>query len=345
MPVRNQNWYDLQAGRRYPLDDRSTGLDDSGEFIRDSILVDCHIRFPETLGATAFVQAITVSPTLVTVLIGVTDGTDTTTIAAISQPKPITTSKNYEVTPLVAGVAGWVAFGAGVEEPFSGRYATPAQSLLLSRCARAYRALPIPTIGKKNLDTALSGIVNFAAVAPIVIEQKKLVIQDRLVNVLEFSLSNTFTSIAGNPLQYFLSDCGVRPESGTCPKPPIETINNVTPDCSGNINILAEGVTIYQFENCGGIGVDLPIGLTDVCEKPRYAPPRRPQDLCVISSSSSSSAPSSSSSSASAQPIPPETPATLPVCETFNADLASILTVRRGRFVSRTAPAPDTCQD
>jgi len=50
MAIRNQNWYNLQSTRRYPLDDISTGVDDAGAFIREDIIVDCHIRFPNTLG-------------------------------------------------------------------------------------------------------------------------------------------------------------------------------------------------------------------------------------------------------------------------------------------------------
>lgn len=344
MPVRNQNWYDLQAGRRYPLDDRSTGLDDAGSVIRESILVDCHLKFPDNLGDIAFIQAITVSPTLVTVLIGVANGANITTIAAISKAKPVTTNQNYEITPLVPGVAGWVAFGVGIAEPFAGKYSTPTQSLILSRCARAYRALPIQTIGKINLNTALSGVVNLEAAEPITVTAKQLTVQNKLVNALEFSLAKTFADNSGNPLQYFLSDCGVRPESGTCPKTPIETINDIRPDCRGNINIVTEGLSVYQFENCGGIGLDLGLGLTEACDKPRYKQPRQPEDDCPSSSSSSaisSSSPSSSSSSSSAA----ETPATLPVCETFAGNLNNILTVRKGRFISKTAPAPDTCQE
>jgi hypothetical protein len=344
MPVRNQNWYDLQAGRRYPLDDRTSGTDDAGNLINDSILLDCHIRFPETLGTDAFVQAITVSPTLVSVLIGAAADTVITTIAAISLPKPITTNKNYAITPLVGGVAGWVVFGAGVGEPFAARYSRPEQSRILPRCARPYTPLPIQTIGKINLSSALSGVVNIEVVAPIVVAQKTLTINSQPANVLEFSLAQTFDSTADNPLSYFLSPCGQRPESGTCPKQPIETINDITPDCDGNINIITDGMGLYQFENCGGLGIDLPIGLVDACNKPRYEQPRQPADLCEISSSSSAYVASSSSSSSSSSHTPILDPLVPPFFDTFSGSLAELLTVRRGRFISKTAPAPDVSQ-
>jgi len=340
MPVRNQNWYDLQAGRRYPLDDRSSGLDNAGNLIRDSILLDCHIKFPQSLGDEAYVQAITVSPTLVSMLIGVADGVNTTTVAAISLPKPITTNKNYPITPIAAGVAGWVVFGAGIDSPFVARYDQPEQSRILPRCARAYAKLPVQTIRKIGLSTALSGVVNIEVIAPITVEQKKLTINGKLVNALEFSLAQTFASTSDNPLEYFLSPCGQRPESGTCPAPPIETINDIDPDCDGNINIITEGMSLYKFENCGGLGIDLPIGLIDACNKPRYKPPRKPADTCEPSSSSSASATFSSSSSSSYTSATSSTPLVPPFFDTFSGNLTELLTVRHGRFISKTAPAP-----
>lgn len=340
MPVRNQNWYDLQAGRRYPLDDRSSGTDNAGNLIRDSILLDCHIKFPQALGSEAYVQAITVSPTLVSVLIGVTDSVNTTTVAAISLPKPITTNTNYAITPITAGVAGWVVFGYGIDSPFVARYDQPAQSRILPRCARPYATLPVKTIRKIGLSSALSGVVNIEVMEPIKVEQKRLTINGTLVNALEFALAKTFASTSDNPLEYFLSPCGQRPESGTCPAQPIETINDIGPDCDGNINIIVEGMSVYKFENCGGLGIDLAIGLVEACDRPPYEPQRKPVDICEPSSSSSASSNSSSSSSSSSMSSTSAEPLVPPFFDTFSGNLTNLLTVRHGRFISKTAPAP-----
>jgi hypothetical protein len=373
MPVRNQNWYDLQAGRRYPLDDSSTGLDDAGAFIDDSILVDCHIRFPNNLGVVAFVQAITVSNTLVTVLIGTADAAHTQnsirTIAAINIAKPVQLNKNYPVTALANGVAGWLVFGNGIKTDFTARYATPAQTLILPRCARAYRPLPIPTMGKLNLDTALSGIVDLEAIAPVVAERKTMFVGGKAVDAIEFRLDGNLTNVDYNPYEYFLGECGSRPESGTCPKPPIETINGVSPDCNGNITITGEGISVYPFIPEGGIGLDIPLGLDDVCDKRRYDPPRQGSDICISSSSSRSSSSStaitgSSSRSSSSTATPTvsssssiaDTPspsvsssssssshASLPFCQPFTGNLSAILTTVSGRFTARTQQAPEKC--
>lgn len=350
MPVRNQNWYDLQAGRRYPLDDRSTGIADDGSLIDDSLLVDCHIRFPSTLGAVGFVQAITVSGTLVTVLIGVADAEHTPasvkTIAAVSVPKPAQLNKNYAITPLIPGVAGWLVFGAGIANEFTGRYATPEQSMLLPRCARAYQPLPIPTIGKLNLATALDDVVRLEAVPPLAARRTTLTINDKTVQAIEFRLDGNLTNVTYNPLEYFLGECGQRPESGTCPKQPIETINGIAPDCNGNINITSTDFIVYPFTGGGGLGLDFPLGLPDVCDKTRYKPPREGVDKCEPSSSSSSSSTSASSgSSAVTETSSGSTIAYtgLPFCLPLAANFAVGLRSVSGRFAAKARVAPSKC--
>ena len=171
MPIRNQNWYNLQSTRRYPLDDKSTGDDDSGNPIRDDIIVDCHIRYPAALGEYLFVQAINITPNLITILFGLApslEATSAPTVATITIDKPAERNVNYSITPFMPGISGWVAFGPGIETNFTGRYSTPMQTFIGQRNARPYRELPIPTIGKAGLSAALQGIVNLVAEEPIV---------------------------------------------------------------------------------------------------------------------------------------------------------------------------------
>jgi len=299
MPVRNQNWYNLQASRRYPLDDKSTGVDDAGAFIREDIIVDCHIRFPETLGQYLYVQGITVSPNLVTVVFGAADSlTDTnnnTTIAAVSISKPVATNVNYAIEALHEGVSGWVVFGAGVSTDFSGRYSTPEQTYIGLRNARPYRPLPVPTIGKIDLRTSLSGLVRMTAAPPVTatyIDETLLPSDQRLPKydpqtqttnyepIRAILFATEAPSIVFNPLTYFLGPCGQRPESGTCPKTPIERINGVQPDCvNGNINItVGSGLSVRTFAECGGADITTPRSLEESCARPPKTD--RPTDKC-----------------------------------------------------------------
>lgn len=289
MSVRNQNWYDLQSSRQYPLDDRATGVDDAGAVLPNNILLDCNIKYPEQYGNFAFVQSVTISAGLVTVLIGATTAINSsaaTTIAAVSVIKPAQLSKNYPVQAMVPGVAGWCVFGEGIAENFIGRYATPQQTLIAPRNAHAYSSLPIQTIKKKGTQNSLSGLVTINTAAPLVAEVQTIEIDGVERVALVFGLAANTTDIAYNPLQYFLGACSERPESGTCPLPPIETINGITPDCAGNIEldvVVGSGLTIYEFTNCGGLGLDLDIDLPGICGPRKYDPPREPNDNCESS--------------------------------------------------------------
>ncbi len=283
MAIRNQNWYNLQSTRRYPLDDISTGVDDAGSFIREDILVDCHIRFPAPLGTYLYVQGMTVSAGIVTVLFGVVENvTDAAgpTICAVSVPQRVEPYINYAITPLAPGVSGWVVFGPGVDTPFAGRYSSASQTLVQPRNARPYSPLPIPTLGKLNLGTALQGVVNILGTSPVTAKYETIEYDSIEYPAIVFRLDSALITGDYNPLSTFLGPCAQRPESGTCPKTPIETINGVAPDCDGNINIVFDGFNAVNFENCGGADIVTDVGLASVCDANKPKPPQEFNDLC-----------------------------------------------------------------
>lgn len=63
--VRGHNWYNLNSTRRYPLDDAVTGETDDGRDTPDDILVDCHIRFPRTVGEYIYISSMVTSERLI----------------------------------------------------------------------------------------------------------------------------------------------------------------------------------------------------------------------------------------------------------------------------------------
>jgi hypothetical protein len=365
MAIRNQNWYDLQASRRYPLDERSTGVDDAGKPIHDDILVDCHIRFPSNLGQYLFVQGITVAPSLVTVVFGAaSDLNDAApvTIAAVSLPRTTAQSVNHAITPLADGVAGWIALGPGLDEEFTGRYSAPIQTLVSPRCARPYRPLPVPSLGKLNLATSLQGIITLSAQAPVTAtyipatDAQALTVDGAPINAILFRLEGELQGF--NPLKEFLGPCGQRPESGTCPKPPIATINGVSPDCAGNINLVFDGFDTAVFEGCGGVDVISDTGLSEACAANDGRRRRTPQDNCVPGTESIDDGtwydptdqlpgPPTPPDVIESESLPDDSVlaecALTPVCADFEAADASAFTVREGLFVFESASAPETC--
>ena len=281
MPVRNQNWYNLQSTRRYPLDDKTTGEDDSGIAIRDDIIVDCHIRYPANVGQYLFVQGINVTPSLVTVIIGAANSltdTECPTVAAVTVEKPAARYVNEPLTSFVPGLSGWITFGPGIDTDFVGRYSTPMQTFIGFRNARPYTPLPIPSIGKDTVADFLQGVVNIVAESPVTAtyhaeyalpKYDPITDSTNSLPVRAIVFSTDAPTAQFNPQTFFLAPCSQRPESGNCNKPPLERINGVEPNCeTGNINIVfGGGLTGLPFEECGGIDILTDLGLTLACAR------------------------------------------------------------------------------
>lgn len=162
MPIRNHNWLNAQATRRYPLDDNSTGTGDDGTRLKDDILVDLHLRWPSIAGQFAFLGGLTVTDNIITAVILAADDVETaesfTPLAAITVEQPVNRHQFYNFEPLYPGTGGFVAFG-DVAENFSIRFSTPRQGLLAPKVARPYDELPIPTMRKFGRADGLVGLV------------------------------------------------------------------------------------------------------------------------------------------------------------------------------------------
>lgn len=283
MSIRNLNWYNLQATRQYPLDAACTNESDDGQNLSSDILVDCHLKFDSRHGKYAYIQAVTVSENIVTVIIGASEsiGASGKSIAALSVTKPASINVNYLVSGLVDGVAGWLVFGAGVDGPSTSlKFSSPRQSLLSARCAQPYDRLPITSIQKLNVTPALQNVVRIEVESPIKLEYKKEVSGSLTKQLLVFSLDSADSSLSYNPMSFFLGGCAQRPESNTCGKTPIATINGVAPDCFGNIKINFGNLTAKKFADCGGIDITADdYGFKKACE----GAPKLPlfySDLC-----------------------------------------------------------------
>lgn len=371
MAILNQNWYNLQSTRSHPLDETSTGADDAGALIQNDILVDCNLRFPSTLGTHMYVQALTVSPGIVTIVLGVSAALDEagTTVAVLSVPKPARSYVNLPVQSLVPGVSGWLVLGPGLDTPFTGRYSTPTQSLLAPRCARMYAALPVQTLGKLGLGTSLTGLVTIKAETPIradyvaelgpVVDGHSGELVATAKQAIVFALDQTIATSAFNPLQEFLGPCGQRPESGTCPKEPIESINGLSPDCAGNIELVFDGFTTREItgcnpddsEQCCGLDVLTDAGLSQTCSANLPDPQREFVDACCTPQPGQSP-----DAYCWADPTPPidifvDEPvdfnyscASLPLCVDFSSCGASpsMLTMS-GAFSAEQTVAPPLC--
>lgn len=295
MGIRNQNWYNLQSTRRYPLDEVSTGYDDAGQLIRDDILVDCHILFPQTLGACLYVQGITVSAGIVSVVFGVTSiagALSGEAVAYVSVPQPVRPNINYDIVGLKPGVNGWVTFGNGVDVPFSGRYSTSVQTAVLPRCARAYKPLPVTSLAKQGVADVLDGLIKITGQSPVTATKETITVNNVEYPALVLRLNKQENVDGFNPFSAYLGPCAQRPESGTCGKPGITSINGIEPDCHGNINIAVTGFNEsnsdetapdYElFTDCGGMEIISDENLQDLCTAAKADPPNTFIDKCCV---------------------------------------------------------------
>lgn len=277
-----EHWYNLNEHRAYPCHDLATLVADNGERLPDNIIVDANIWVPEAAGRWVFISSVTVTDHLVSVtFLGSTQDpfsaeytppTAFTPIASLSVVRPVL-YRNYDLTAQYPGVAGWVTFGSGaVSYKCALRFSDPAATRLCGRASRSYNKLPIEAI-KKEVGYELTGIVRLRGSGDIWVRSGKRVINGVEQDVILVGLD---TRKGQDILQKYLGPCDGRPESRTCGRPPIMYINNVPPDCDGNININFSGILgssspsadLCESTTHHGIVLETRgFGVSDICRK------------------------------------------------------------------------------
>lgn len=296
--MNNKHWHEINSAIGYPLADTATEIADNGDRLPPNILVDLNLRYPSALGGYPFVGAVTVTGKLVTVVIEVANsllpdyGLQPLAVfnGLLSDVEP---GRQYALTPSQLGVAGWLAFGEGINEfgqndvpLLSLRFGTPQQSLLCLKAARQYREMPVKGLGSYTAAKTMTGIVDVVAESPLeaVRESRTIagvtrdVIVLRLIRQEEgtgFDTSAQEQALAqlvsrSDILQQFAGPCGKRPESRTCGNPePIEFINSVAPDCDGVLTLDFRGCAyVEHIEDPCTILVQCNYGISQVCPRP-----------------------------------------------------------------------------
>lgn len=345
MAIRNQSWYNLNSSRDYPLDETASALSNEEERLPSDIIVDIRIRWPDLVGTYAFLGSVAVTPGVVTATVLASldlsnSSSSYTPIAVISVPlDALQPGKQYALESMYPGAFGYIVFGSGTSEVWSGNFSSPSQSLLTPRSARPYTSLPVPSLGRLYDETPLTGVINLAADSPIEIVAAEREIGGISRDVIVIRLTEETATIldadAQSSFETFAGKCGKRPESKNCSNPvPIETINAVGPDCDGIICIEFKGCAVIgkNTDDCA-IVVDCGIGLSDTC-----APPALPDMEGILPSEKRPSMP----------PVPPDpepvvppeesitegivTSITLPYCDSFGDLVADYFSVTSGTW-------------
>lgn len=282
----NQAFYDLALNNEYPFDDSSSLIDSSGRRLPEGLLCDLSCVIDSTIANRIFCSAVTKSGNFCSIVFSA-DNEAQTALGFISFD--LTRQDVYflegispqrRLTALVPGFSGSIVVGEQWSQIPDGvwRFATADDSLVAARCCFPVRLPSRQTIVTNSGSRALAGVVDISPEGDLIatVATRRLAGQDR--QAIVFSLrpdSNLLARYAG-PNQ-------ARPESRSCGDPqPVETINNVAPDCCGRIYIELRGCAQpIPISNFCGVVLDCPLTLSEICPTPvRYDEQDNP-DTCL----------------------------------------------------------------
>lgn len=317
-----RGWLPTNEQRNYPVHENCSCLADGGTRLPDDILTDAHILVPAAAGRVVLVSSVAVTARLATVTFVAADrypagfeaggvgGTPVLTpLATVHVQRPVKPYVSYNIDALYPGAKGWVTFGTGVEkhDDLNLFFSTFGSALLVDRCVRITRTVPVQLVGKYGLAARLQGLVRLTGSSTVETYKDTREVNgvdtDVAVIALKVPSGDTNTDV----MHRYAGSCYKRPAEGTCTAPALKTINGVAPDREGNINIVFTGANEIVGDAGDGLVLDYPLGLTDVCPGKDYAP-YDPDDPCEPSTSSepSSSTPSESSQSDTSSYVPDE---------------------------------------
>jgi hypothetical protein len=278
--------------RRYPINDRASVTSVDGQTLPDGVLADVHLYVPESLASRVVVSSVSVTPHLIGVTFAAA-GSSFVPLASVTVPRETPAYKNVQVQPMAAGVAGWVAFGPATSLLGSWRFDTseingfyPAE--LLPRCVTAYGPTGVTSIQQKDRSERLTGRVAVISGQPdqLVIERATVAVEGHgNVRALVFRLNE---ELGGSDIfSRFLGPCDKSPDAGTCRKPPIFSINDVTPDEDGVLQIQfreipSENLGSLLAVNVGSEAVylDFGMGQGQICAFKNETDPREGFTSC-----------------------------------------------------------------
>jgi len=257
-------WMERNARRSFPLEEAATKLSDAGERLPDDVLVSARLAVAAAGGSRICLAGLSLQPAAVSAVFVVTDAAMTATSAsplcAVTVSRPVVPFKPYPVKAFIPGVGGWLSFGRGVNERRGQwRFSDPAAAPLIPSQGSILRSLPIPAVTQPYTSGRLTGLVTLLGRGDLIIEAANR--GSRRVIVFRLDLKK-------NPyaLRDYAGPCSRRPENGDCGFPGITAINEVVPDASGNIDIVADEPALITSRP-GRIAIDFNKSLLEACEE------------------------------------------------------------------------------
>ena len=258
-------FYNSNEIRAYPVDELATGVADSGQMIPKSLLSDLSLAMPRSLSNRAYISAVSRTATQTFVSIAAADA-NRTPLAMAAWSKYDTPRKAYRLQSLRPDVGGVFVPGEWLgDETYNLRFTTPSQSLLLARVVFATSPIAERDYAVYYSQRALQGVVEVSAQGEIeaLVGTRVLNGQERKALILRLRE----TGLTGNDALLQYAAAQPRPEARTCGDPaPIETINEVRPDCCGRLFIELRGCAQpVAIQNASGVVLDCPQAVEDLC--------------------------------------------------------------------------------
>ena len=281
--IQDIQWHNVNSQRNYPFRDEATRLDSNGRILPNDLLVDFNLWGEFDKEDRVYIGSVCLSAGLFSLTVLREDEAGDELLATLALTLPITPSRNYQLTSLVDNVVGWVALGTGVRA--EGRlghwlFTGPAQTGIIERLVRLYTFDRVSALSRDNSTIALDGIVHFTTSTPDLLsiraitqeDSNPIIIENDVIEAVKFGLNESTSGITIH--RDFIGPCEGSPESNTCNRPAIFTVNGVDPDCNGVLYIeveeevsdeLGELLSITLAD--GTIELDFDIGLVEVCER------------------------------------------------------------------------------
>lgn len=263
----SSQFYNQNQNRKYPFHDGASLMDDDGKFLPDGLIVDLSITIDSTYGENVYVSAISIVGGVVTVI-----------LSAVSTKLPLALARldtgnqllflNYrrtsqiQLTPLVDGVSGTIILGEALASTEAATYAFSEQAATISpRCVFSLAVPGGQKLGVYQAGYDWGGGISLSSAGDIEIAFESRELGGRTVQAVVFRLKGTSQTLASYAASL------QRPEARSCVDPqPIETINNVQPDCCGRIFIEFRGcATPTPIVNHCGVVLECALTLIDIC--------------------------------------------------------------------------------
>ena len=279
-------FYNANELREYPFDEGATLATDAGDLIPEGLLADLSISIPRSVALRAFVSAISRTPTQTSIVIAAANAAQTP-LAIASFPADYASKTTHRLRSLYAGVDGTFVPGT-IEQlniPVTMRFSNPNQSLLSARTV-----FPLGIVANRDYAVyysrqSLQSIVTFVGIGDVeaIIDTRVLDGQAKRAMVLRLRESG----LSGTDSLSRYAENQPRPESRTCGDPaPIESINDVRPDCCGRIYVELRGCAQpLKLANASGVVLDCPQLAGELCPpKTNFDPgPEQQNDNCAES--------------------------------------------------------------